>query len=314
MLGHFIKKILISSLVLSSTTAWSKSLSQLEEKALGEYIYRMEGPQKFSLIEFENYFLYELNRICDLSDVHLDHPLTLRIIDSNTVNAFATSGSFVFIYTGIIKQLTDVSEIMGVLCHELTHTKEHHTRRTVESRSDSNNQKMLLLATFPMVLLLPGIGELFYAMAVDQTFIQQQLFSQQMEYEADAGALELMRNAGFDGSKLISAFESLGRYQGNSMIPDHFSYYATHPLTSDRIARVKNALQTHPQFVLAIDRAQLDYTLLLSRLYQPYEKIPSTHDNYATLIETYRAGIADKDISGLLKTYPHSVMLRLDRL
>lgn len=308
-----ISKILMIALCYTSVIV-AKSLSQIEERAIGEYLYKAQGPQQLAFIEFENYFLYELNRICALSDVKLDYPLTLRIIDENEINAFATSGSFVFIYTGIMKQLPDVSELMGVLCHELTHTKEHHIRRRFEAISENNNQKMLLLAALPMVIFFPGIGELFYGMAIDQSFIQQQHFSQQMEYEADAGAIELMRHAGFDTTKLVTAFESIGRYEDHEMLPNHFSYYSSHPLTTDRISRIKQALKAHPHYILAVDRSQLDYTLLLSRFYQPYEKMALTDLSYLPLIQAYREALLKNDIDSLLKTYPHSVMLRLDKL
>ncbi len=310
-----IKAILSLILLTGFSISSSKSLSQLEERAIGEFLYRTSESRPHDLIPLENYVLYELNRVLLTDNLQLDYPITLRIIDTPILNAFASSGSFIFIHTGIMKQMPDVSEIMGVLCHEITHVKEHHIRRRFEANDEKNNQKMLILASLPLIVLLPGIGQLFYSMALDQTFLEQQQFNQKMEYEADAGAVELMSKAGFDSTKLISAFETLGRYSDIDYIPTHFTYYHTHPLTNDRINRINYLLKntkttTGPELI----RAQFDYNLLLSRIYSPYEKMPYSENEFFELIDTYKQAKENKNIESLLIKYPQSIMLRIDRL
>ena len=56
------------------------------------------------------------------------YPFKFTIIDADVVNAFAVPGGYVYIYTGIIKQMQDESELAGVLGHELTHVTKHHYR------------------------------------------------------------------------------------------------------------------------------------------------------------------------------------------
>ncbi len=50
------------------------------------------------------------------------------IIDKDIVNAFAVPGGYVYIYTGIIKQMKDESELAGVIGHEIAHVTQHHYR------------------------------------------------------------------------------------------------------------------------------------------------------------------------------------------
>jgi predicted Zn-dependent protease len=264
------------------------------------------------LVIAENFFLYELNRVCDLGGVSLDFPISLRIIDQHEINAFATAGSFIFIYTGILKQLPDISEIMGVLCHELTHTKEHHIRRRVAQMDELNNQKMLMLAALPIIVLWPGIGEMIYTLSVDQAFLKQQQFSQQMEYEADAGAVFLMERAGFDSSKLISGFESIGRYDCHHKRPHHFSYYSSHPLTTDRIQRVKELRHDGSASPSLIYRSQMDYNLVLSLISSQSDN--QTFDlGYTPLIDIeHKQCLADGTIETLLGRHPQSIVLTLE--
>jgi beta-barrel assembly-enhancing protease len=57
-----------------------------------------------------------------------DYPFTFTIIDKDVQNAFAVPGGFVYIYTGIIKDMQDESELAGVLGHEISHVVWHHYR------------------------------------------------------------------------------------------------------------------------------------------------------------------------------------------
>jgi len=289
----------------------ARSLSSFQERVIGESLFSLYQSDNRSLEILENYFHYELDRVCDLGDVHLDHPLKISILESEQINAFATAGSFIFIYTGILKRLTDISEVMGVLCHELTHTHQHHVRRQLERMEEMDNHKGLLLATLPGMVFLPGIGELLYGMAIDRTVLEQFHFSQQMEFEADYGAIQLLQKGGFDTNKLISGFESISRYECFSdKLPDYFSYYSTHPLTKQRIDKIRhyqdNLELTKPQ----VNRSQLDYTFCLSSLYPSYLFCYELAKQ-APLIEKYRKALKSHSFKELLETYPQSVVLKL---
>lgn len=290
----------------------ARVLTQTQERVLGESLQSMAPPQDPRLIKAENFFLYELIRVSDLAQIDLDFPISLRIIDENQINAFATSGSFIFIYTGILKQLTDVSEIMGVLCHELTHTKEHHIRRRVAQMDELNTQKMLMLAALPIIVLWPGVGEMIYTLSVDQAFLKQQQFSQQMEFEADAGAVVLMEKGGFDSSKLISGFESIGRYDCHDKSPKHFSYYRSHPLTTDRIQRIKDQRQEGSASKTLIYRSQFDYDLVLSQMSNNQDRSGLNITPQGLLISEYQQALKAGTIEKVLDKHPTSVVLKLD--
>ncbi len=292
---------------------YSKPLSTLQERVIGESVLQLCPTEDPSTELISNYFTYEMNRVCDLGQVHLDYPLEVSVLKSSQINAFATAGSFVFIYTGLLERLTDVSEIMGVLCHELTHTWEHHIRRQVDLQNDMNTQKTLLLATLPLIVMFPGAGELIYGMAIDQTIMKQLNFSQQMEYDADAGALKLMTASGFNTLKLTTAFENIGRYQSLDGAPSFLSYYATHPLTRNRIDRIKYHQKNQKAQIPArsyIDRAQWDYTLLLSELESEYQTNTALIGDRLS-IASYKDCIVKNNYTPLWELYPDSLVLRM---
>lgn len=310
---RFFKKFFpIFLLIFSINSIAARPLTQTQERVLGESLQAMAPPQDPRLVKAENFFLYELMRVCDLADVELDFPISLRIIDENQINAFATSGSFIFIYTGILKQLPDISEIMGVLCHELTHTKEHHIRRKLAQMDELNNQKMLMLAALPIIVLWPGVGEMIYTLSVDQAFLKQQQFSQQMEYEADAGAVYLMEKAGFDSSRLITGFESIGRYQCHDKSPKHFSYYSSHPLTTDRIHRIKEQRHEGSSSAPILYRSQFDYTLVLAQVTSLQERTDFNVVPQGLLVSEYQEALKNGQIEKFLLKNPNSIVLKLD--
>ena len=82
------------------------------------------------------------------SDAHV--PFTIKVIDSDEVNAFALPGGFFYVNSGLIMRAQEEAELAGVMAHEISHvTARHGTKQATKG-------EMMQLGTIPLMLLGPG--------------------------------------------------------------------------------------------------------------------------------------------------------------
>src|SRR5947209_9946017 len=77
-------------------------------------------------------------------------PFTIKVIDSDAINAFALPGGFFFVNSGLIIHAQEESELAGVMAHEISHVTARHGTRG-QSRAE-----LTQLARIPLILLGPG--------------------------------------------------------------------------------------------------------------------------------------------------------------
>ncbi len=157
-------------------------------------------------------------------------PFTIKVIDSDEVNAFALPGGFFYVNSGLVLRAQEESELAGVMAHEISHvTARHGTKNATKG-------ELMQLATIPLILLGPGgwAGYGIYEglnLAIPVTYLK---FSRDAEREADFLGLQYMYKAGYDPNSYITFFERIQaddkRRPGT--IPKVFS---THPPTPERI-------------------------------------------------------------------------------
>ncbi len=164
-------------------------------------------------------------------------PFTIKVIDSDQVNAFALPGGFFFVNSGLILRAQEESELAGVMAHEIAHvTLRHGTRNETKGQ-------LMQLASIPLILLGPGGWAgygIYEAMqfAVPLTYLK---FNRNSEAEADYYGLEYMYKAGYDPNSYVTFFERVQadeRRQPGS-IPKVFS---THPPTPERIQHTQKEI------------------------------------------------------------------------
>src|ERR1700733_4346994 len=157
-------------------------------------------------------------------------PFTIKVIDSDEVNAFALPGGFFYVNSGLILRAQEESELAGVMAHEISHvTARHGTKNATKG-------EMMQLATIPLMLLGPA-GWAGYGLyedlniAIPLTYLK---FSRDSEREADFLGLEYMYKAGYDPNAFVTFFERIQADEKRrpGTIPKVFS---THPPTPDRI-------------------------------------------------------------------------------
>jgi len=164
-------------------------------------------------------------------------PFTIKVIDSDVVNAFALPGGFFYVNSGLILRAQEESELAGVMAHEISHlTARHGTKNATKAQ-------ILQLATIPLVLLGPaglaGYG-LYQGLniALPLTFLK---FSRDAEREADFLGLQYMYKAGYDPNSYITFFERIQADEKRrpGTIPRVFS---THPPTPERIENAQREI------------------------------------------------------------------------
>src|SRR5579871_764213 len=157
-------------------------------------------------------------------------PFTIKVIDSDEVNAFALPGGFFYVNSGLILAADNESELAGVMAHEIAHVAACHAAR------EQTRGQLVNLASIPLIFVGGGIG---YAVqsaagfALPVTFLR---FSRGFESEADYLGLQYMYKSGYDPQSFIAFFEKLKAQEKKK--PGFLSKaFETHPQTPDRIQK-----------------------------------------------------------------------------
>jgi predicted Zn-dependent protease len=166
-------------------------------------------------------------------------PFTIKVIDSDQINAFALPGGFFYVNTGLILRADEEAELAGVMGHETAHVCARHGTKT------ATKGEIAQFATIPLILLGPG-GWAGYGLyeglnvAIPLGFLK---FSRDQEREADYLGLQYMYKAGYDPNAFISIFEKLEAEERKhpGSIPKIFS---DHPPTPDRIQKAQEEIAT----------------------------------------------------------------------
>jgi predicted Zn-dependent protease len=166
-------------------------------------------------------------------------PFTIKVIDSDVVNAFALPGGFFYVNSGLILHADEESELAGVMAHEIAHVCARHGTR------EETKSTIVQLASIPAMIFIPysWAGYAIYQgmqFAIPLTFLK---FSRGDEAEADYLGLQYMYKAGYDPNSFVSFFEKVQADEKKQpgTIPKVFS---THPPTPDRIEAIQKEIAT----------------------------------------------------------------------
>ena len=164
-------------------------------------------------------------------------PFTIKIIESDEVNAFALPGGFLFVNTGLLLAADEEAEFAGVLAHETAHVAARHG-----AKNDSK-QTTVNLASIPLIFVggPAGLGARQAAgIGIPVAFLK---FTRSQEAEADYLGAQYMYKTGYDPSAMLRFFEKL-QAKEKSKKGTMSSLFKDHPPTGARIAAVKTEIET----------------------------------------------------------------------
>ena len=176
-------------------------------------------------------------------------PFTIKVIDSDVVNAFALPGGFFYVNSGLLLRADSEAELAGVMSHEIAHVAARHGTK------NATKGELAQLATIPLIMLGPG-GWAGYGLyeglqfAIPMGFLK---FSRDAEREADYLGLEYMYKAGYDPNAFVTFFEKIEAEEKRQpgTVPKFFS---THPPTPDRVEAIQkeigNVLPARDQYIV----------------------------------------------------------------
>jgi beta-barrel assembly-enhancing protease len=174
-------------------------------------------------------------------------PFTIKVIDSDVVNAMALPGGFFYVNSGLILAADEEAEMAGVMAHEIAHVAACHYGR------EATRMNLLQLASLPAIFMGGALGYGIYegmGLGIPLTFLH---FSRGFEAEADYLGIEYMYRSGYDPSAFVSFFEKIQAMEKKK--PGTLSKaFDTHPQTPDRIEKsqdeIRKILPAKQQYVV----------------------------------------------------------------
>jgi predicted Zn-dependent protease len=164
-------------------------------------------------------------------------PFTIKVIDSDEINAMALPGGFFYVNSGLILAADEEAELAGVMAHETAHVCAHHAAR------EMTRMNYAQIGMVPLMILLPydwtgyGIYEAAQ-LAIPITFLQ---FSRDFEAQADYLGVQYMYRSGYDPQAFITFFEKVQALEKRKpgLVAKAFS---DHPQTPDRILHTQEEI------------------------------------------------------------------------
>jgi predicted Zn-dependent protease len=190
-----------------------------------------------------------VQRLARNSDAQV--PFSVKVVDSDELNAFALPGGFLYVNTGLLLEARTEAELAGILAHEIAHVTARHVTK------QQTKATLFQWFTLPLVFVGGPVGvgiQQAIGLAVPLTFLK---FQRNYEREADFLGLQYTYRAGYDPVALIDILERLkesereeeGRLAG---------IFSSHPMTQDRVERAQKSmaevLPPRTEFVVSTSR------------------------------------------------------------
>lgn len=193
-----------------------EKIQYVQDPAVVEYVNRLATP-----------ILQQANR--DRSGVKWKVNV---INDPKTVNAFATPGGYLYVYTGLLLAADNEAEVVGVLAHEAGHVVGRHSARAMVNAYGLQAITQLALGKDPSMA-----AQIAAALAGNSAMLAH---GRSEETEADEYGARYSAGANYDPRGLITFFQKLQKLQGDT--PGMLKWLSTHPTNADRISHLEQLI------------------------------------------------------------------------
>jgi predicted Zn-dependent protease len=218
------------------------NISTAQEVQLGQE-YAAQVEQQLPMINDQavNYYINQLgNSIARRADPR-GIAYTFRVVNANEVNAFAVPGGHVYVNRGLIERAGNMSELAGVLAHEIGHVVERHSVEQMSRAQSANTAASVLygvlLGRNPSAIEQAGLqvgGTALFAH-----------YTRDAEREADHDAVNFLVAAGINPRGLTTMFQKLLEEQ-QSQPSAVERWFSTHPGNAERVQNVQQEIAALP--------------------------------------------------------------------
>jgi beta-barrel assembly-enhancing protease len=154
------------------------------------------------------------------------------IDDPKMVNAFATPGGRIYVYTGLILAARNEAEIVGVLGHEIGHVVARHSARQLVAAKGLETVAAMALGKDSS-----DVAQLAAGLAGKGAMLA---YGRDMELESDTYGVRYANGAGYNPKALADFFETLKAKKG--VAPEFMTWFSTHPSDDSRIAKINKLI------------------------------------------------------------------------
>ncbi|MCX5681622.1 MAG: Maf family nucleotide pyrophosphatase [Candidatus Omnitrophica bacterium] len=167
--------------------------------------------------------------ICDRKELSY----SVRVINKNEVNAFSLPGGYIYVYKGLIDKVDNDDELAGVIAHEFGHITAKHAMKRLQA-SYGYTLLQILSATTGNAHMMEGIDLAFASIVTG--------YGREDEFQADRLSVKYMKKAGYNPIAMARFLEKLQQITAKEPIRP-YTYWRTHPFTSQRIAAEQQELK-----------------------------------------------------------------------
>jgi predicted Zn-dependent protease len=237
--------VLINLLLSCSTTPEQQAQERLRQEVLLELQYGKLLSQKilttYPLYKNDKATLY-VNKVGKSVALFAGRPeLTYHfaILNTNSVNAFAAPGGYIYITKGALKIMENEAQLAAVLAHEIGHVNNRHIMKQLPPPRETGAASAISSLLVSQGTIVSSAMNESVAGASNLLFVRG--YKIKDEYEADLSAIDYLDAAGYNPASLISflqAIDSFKKKQSSTQV------YHTHPPNNERITRLSTYIKS----------------------------------------------------------------------
>ena len=228
--------------VLAVTTACSVSVSETEERELGaEYAASVDSQVPLIEDSVVTQFLTTLGRSMTSQTSRANIDWRFKVANASALNAFALPGGFVYVTRGLIEHSDSLSELAGVMGHEIGHVVGRHN---VKQLQEEENRDAAMIALCTLTSACSTIGGMIAVQVGAEARTAQ--YSQTQEAEADSEAVVNAFRAGIDPEGLTRFLQKLLDQRATQPTAIE-AFFSTHPTDESRVRALRKHIAALPE-------------------------------------------------------------------